>query len=319
MMLCMASNGGEASRQSTAASGSVGENALSDAMKVVWQIPLGWIALMVLFAVLTSINITRDDDGRYLVTSVHVGALALISLALVWLPPLLRLFLLTGGSVRAGGMEAAAEGLFTREQLLTLLTRAKAVTTTRGDDANAAIAIADLDAEIDRLAFDSFDSNAALSPDALHALAVKYERLRRDAPSGPQRTSAMTKIVNEARVRAATSAARATSQALQLLSSTSQGNRIVGLALTQEAAPPLAFPLVLRLIQRSATAFEMFHALLALQEIIPGLDETERSVALIALEAELKDPRDVGVLQDPGLPTLLKRTLLQLRTASRPG
>ena len=179
---------------------------------------------MVLVAVLTSISVTRSKDGQYAVTSISVGALALVALALIWLPPILRLLLLTGGSVKTGGMEASAGGLFTREQLMELLTRAKAVTTAREDDENAAIAIADLAAEIDRLAFDALDSNETLSAEALRELALHYEHLRRDTPPGPQRTSAMTKIVNEVRVRAATSPHRAASRALSLLESRSEGD-----------------------------------------------------------------------------------------------
>ncbi len=274
---------------------------------------------MVLVAVLTSISVTRAQDGRYVVASISVGTLALVSLALIWLPPVLRLLLLTGGSLKAGGMEASTGGLFTREQLMELLTRAKAVTTARDDDENAATAIADLEAEIDRLAFDALDSTETLSSDALHGLALSYERLRRDTMPGPKRTSAMTKIVNEVRVRAATSPSRATSQALRLLQSNSEGDRIVGLALTQEAASPEAFPLVLHLIEQSATAFEMFHALLALQEIAPGLDDAQRSTAIVALEAEAGDPRGVGVREDPGLPSLINRTLLQLGAGSQQG
>ena len=274
---------------------------------------------MILMAVLTSISVTRVQDGRYVVASVSFGALALVSLALIWLPPVLRLLLLTGGSLKAAGMEASAAGLFTREQLVELLTRAKAVTTVREDDPNATLAIAELRDAVDRLALDALDSNEALSTDALRRLAMTYEQLRRDMPPGPQRTSAMTKIVNEARVRAATSPDLAKQRALKLLESRSQGDRIVGLALTQEAAPVAAFHGVLNLVRNSATAFEMFHALLALQEIGPWLDDAQRATAIEVLEAELDDPRGIGVREDPGLPSLIGRTLLQLRTESRSG
>ena len=63
----------------------------------------------------------------------------------------------------------------------------------------------------------------------------------------------------------------------------------------------------------------MFHALLALQEIAPRLTDAQRESAISALEAELGDPRGVGVLQDPGLPSLIRRTLMQLRSGSQFG
>jgi hypothetical protein len=54
---------------------------------------------------------------------------ALVALALIWLPVLLRLLILTGGTFKAAGVEAAAPGLLGSDELVNLLTRAKAVTT----------------------------------------------------------------------------------------------------------------------------------------------------------------------------------------------
>lgn len=69
----------------------------------------------------------------------------------------------------------------------------------------------------------------------------------------------------------------------------------------------------MRLVEKSATAFEMYHALLAIQEIAPALTSDQRQRAMTVLEREQGDPRSIGVRNDPGLPYLLERTLGILR------
>ena len=245
--------------------------------------------------------------------------MALVALALIWLPPLLRLLALTGGSLKAGGVEASAVGMFPRDELVELLTRAKAVTSMSGEADDGDVAIAELNAAVDKVAFDVLDSASSLDDNVLRRLALEYERLRRETPPGPARTSAMTRIVNEARVRAASSLQVAKTKAQRLLRSPSQGDRIVGLALAQEAVSEESFFDVMKLISKSETAFEMFHALIALQEMAPFLDESRRKRAVEELSLEQGDPRGVGIASDPGLPTLLQRTLLQLRSGGREG
>jgi hypothetical protein len=203
-------------------------------LDLVWRVPIRWIALMILLAIVTSVDIARPRAGE-LSVSVDAGALALASVALIWLPALLKVLLLTGGSVKAGGVEASAPGMFSREDILDFLTRAKAVTTLREDQVAGNVALVELDAAVDRLAYDTLDGSRSLDADALRRLALEYERLRRDSPPGPQRTSAMTRIVNESRVRAASSIELAERRSQHLLRSPSQGERIVGLALAQEA------------------------------------------------------------------------------------
>ncbi|HEV7831698.1 MAG TPA: hypothetical protein VGP04_23275 [Pseudonocardiaceae bacterium] len=147
-------------------------------------------------------------------------------------------------------------------------------------------------------------------------LAAQYEGLRRDSPAGPERTSAMTRIVNEARVRAASSLGTAARKAPKLLRSPSEGDRIIGLAFTQESGDPAVLDDVLNLVKYSASAFEMFHALLAVEEMAFKLTSDQRATAMSVLAAEQRDPRGVGISADLGLPALIARTLAELSMAS---
>lgn len=291
---------------------------VSAVLGVVWKVPWPWTALMVVTALLTSVNVTRTPGGDFTI-EVAVGTLSVVALALIWLPALLRLLVLTGGSVKAGNVEAQTGGLLSSTDLFQVATQTKAVATAQGDDATRSVAIAELEATVDELLARGLWRPPSSLRESLRPLSTQYERLRRDTPSGAQRTSAMTRIVNEARVRGAASPDTAHSLAPELLRSLSEGDRIVGLALAQEVAPVTAFAEVLRLVPGSASAFEMYHALLALQELSAVLTGEQRKQAIKVLEAESADPRGVGINQDVGLPTLMKRTLMQLRSAGQVG
>jgi hypothetical protein len=65
---------------------------------------------MIALAIASSIDVTRPAGGG---VSVHIafGTVAIAAIALIWLPALLRLLSLTGGTFKAGGVEASASGL----------------------------------------------------------------------------------------------------------------------------------------------------------------------------------------------------------------
>lgn len=296
---------------SEAVGGSTFES-LRQVLALVSRVPRAWLWAMVAAAVLSSVDASRSSRGEI---SLHLefGTAALVALALIWLPVLLRLLLLTGGTLKAAGLEASATGLITRETLFNLLAQAKGVISAKEDDPSRVEAVKELDHLVEQIASEYLETSDSLDDDALASLARRYERLRRDTPPGPQRTSAMTRIVNEARVRGATSPSVGGRKALPLLSSPSQGDRIVGLALMQEAGNPAASDQVLAIVQDSATAFEMFHALLALQEMAFRMSSAQRAHAVEVLVAEREDPRGVGIGQDPGLPALIERTIGELK------
>lgn len=119
----------------------------------------------------------------------------------------------------------------------------------------------------------------------------------------------MTRVVNEARVRAGTERSEARDLGVFLIRSRSAGKRLVGLAFLQEAPEPGALEDVLGLVSGSATAFEMFHALVAIKEMSPLLTASQKEAAIETLEREKDDPRGIGVMDDANLPTLIDQVL----------
>jgi len=276
-----------------------------------------WAAGMVVVAIVASIDVTRPSHGR---VAVHVGlgTVAMAAVALIWLPALLRLIALTGGSLKAGGVEAKASGLL---DLVDYLANIRTATeqlqpTASGAAADPAQVVRQVNAEVNRIAASYLPPAETVSDSALEAIARRYEQIRREQPSGPKRTVAMTRCVNEARVRAKAGPGRARERALPLLTSDAEGDRLVGLALAQAVPDPKAFQAVLHLVTQSATAFEAYHALVALQQMIPHLSQEQRHQASVAITHEKADPRSVGLLRDSELPRLMDATLTRLDDGS---
>jgi hypothetical protein len=123
------------------------------------------------------------------------------------------------------------------------------------------------------------------------------------------------RIVDEARVRASANRdAAARSASRRLLTSTREGERIVGLAFVQEVGGNYRLDDVLARIENSASALEMFHALVALREIEPSLEPDQCEVAVQVLEKEKTDYRGVAVMEDPNLPRLIDDVISRLQS-----
>jgi hypothetical protein len=122
----------------------------------------------------------------------------------------------------------------------------------------------------------------------------------------------MNKLVNEVRIRAAASPALARRHAPALLRSGREGDRIVGLALTQGSPSTDSCDDLLRIFSASASAFEQYHSLLALNEIASILGPEDRAQAISVLEREKSDPRGVGLMNDPYIPSWIDAVLSKL-------
>lgn len=80
-----------------------------------------------------------------------------------------------------------------------------------------------------------------------------------------------------------------------------------------------AFSNALQLVKASATAFEMYHALVALDRLVPYLAADEKEKASEVLRAEARDPRGVGIEPGSDRLSLIERLLELSRPAEAPG
>lgn len=291
---------------------------LDAVLGTVMKVSKGWAVLVGLVAMASCLKLSHPAGGgfgiEFAVTATTLGVIALL-----WLPSLIRAWSLAGGKLEAAGLAASSEGLLgSPEDLINRLTGIK---TTAGsvsekvkDQApEVAVALRGLDQEVDQMATEYLVGVDAVSDSAIRALGRHYERLREVMPPSDTRTVEMTRVVNEARVRAEADPETAAKWGEQLVLSEEQGRRIVGLAFLQAAPIAKTFPDLLYLVRNSATAFEMFHALLALRECAPLVSQSQRGQAAEGLLDELEeDPRGVGVAADAGLPSLIKEVAAAL-------
>lgn len=290
---------------------------LDEMLSVVMKLPRPWVWLMLALTAISCVSVDHPADRgwglQFEVTALTIGALALI-----WLPALLRLLSVAGGKVKAAGLEASSGGLLgTPEGLIEDLAEMRTDTERASREVSqqapdAGIVFEGLAERIDAMAEHYLSRSNALSLDAVEQLAEAYERIRSTTRPGDRRTLEMTRVVNEARVRANADRDAASRLAKTLLRSDREGERIVGLAMLQEATNVRLADDVLQRIASSASAFEMFNALLALREMATRLSTEKRDAAIAILETEKTDPRGVKVMKDPSLPPLIDEVLTVL-------
>jgi hypothetical protein len=288
---------------------------LDQLLAVVMRLPRLWLAVLTVVALLSTLEIDHAAEHGW---SVHfeIDAITLGVLALIWLPALLRLLSLTGGTLKGGGVEVSSEGLMGSPEsliidLTAIRTEAEQVTK-QSPGVDAERLSRELQRQVDQMASEYLSSARAVDKEAIQRLSAEYEATRSRMPAGDARTRDMTRIVNEARVRASANRDAAARAAGELLRSEREGDRIIGLAFVQEAGGAHRMSDVLQRIENSSSAFEMFHALIALREIEPGLELHQAESAVEILEREKTDYRGVGVTQDAALPGLIDDVIARL-------
>jgi hypothetical protein len=286
-------------------------------LSIVMHIPWWWACAMVALAAASSVTVSKTASGA-VVFHIAVGTQALGAIALLWLPGLLRLLSLTGGRGAAFGVEASVGGLKDApEELIAGLARIRTEVSAEFVTPDSAPLADTVRAEVDRIAATSLSGTLTVTNEVLGDLARRYEHVRNTEPPSPSRAIAQNQILNEARVRARAAPETAANAAQPLLNSTLPGDRVIGLALLQQQPNPEALARILYLIQNSASAFEQYHALEAIEAMAPVLAPPQRAEARAIIEKEREDPRGFGLMQDPYLPGAISAALAALQGSSR--
>jgi hypothetical protein len=142
----------------------------------------------------------------------------------------------------------------------------------------------------------------------LAALADRYEKTRKTQPGGRERTIAMDGIAGEAR-SAARDAGLSAPELAETVREGGDGQRVIALAAIQATGDPVTFDAVLDTVVEPRTPFEGYHALLALETLLPSLDAPQLDVARAALNDEFL----AGVADDPPRARLAERLVERLR------
>jgi hypothetical protein len=242
-----------------------------------------------------------------------VGTISLVALSLIWLPTALRLMSLTGGSVRGAGVEASTGGILSSDDLIKSLVDVRAAADLAGQGAIGTDSLVEsVGATVDQIA-QSYLPETALSNDVLAGLARRYEDIRRTQSPGRDRTIAMNRLINEVRIRANAAPEAARQRAHSLMRSDRDGDRIVGLGLVEGSPDAERLDDILRIFASSRSAFEQYHSLLALDAIADSLGPDDRAKATRVLQREKSDPRNIGLMTDPYIPSWIDKVLASLR------
>ena len=249
----------------------------------VLQLDIAWLAVIILGAILSTIELSRDAEGAYSFT-IRVSTVTVILIALVWLPAVVRLMVLAGGGVKTPAIEATSPGLMKQlaessaelQQLELQLPTAQrhAVERIRKQQERELASLSESEEQARQWLMD---------------LAREYEQVRLTMPSSPERTSRMGTLV--AQIRAFATRARYTPQEIVRLFETDEvGKRIVAIGTLQAIPYPECFDIVLQAIKFPKSAHEQYHALRAAEAMLPKLNaDQERQLA----EA-LRDQRSKG-------------------------
>jgi hypothetical protein len=136
----------------------------------------------------------------------------------------------------------------------------------------------------------------------LERLARTYERVRAAAPTSQARTRQMDALVTEAR-SIARDAGLSSDEVARMLESKAAGDRVVALATIEATGDPNHFEAVVAAVTDPPTAFEGYHALLALEGLLPSLTPFQLGV----VRQSLNDQFMKDLAQDSSRAALAKR------------
>ena len=279
------------------------------------KLPVPWVAAIAVVALASLVEVSHK--GGSTTVEFRVTSVSAIVVALLWLPTLLRVIALTGGSLKTPAGEASTAGFLSHfrnlppDQQEESLSAAAAVidrVETQGPPEQRAEArqvregIEEAIGEIPRPAGDAARR--------LREIAALYEKIRSEVPPSDSRTREMTQLVSRARGLASSGATQIDPQAWYQRGS--DGARIVALAATQALKDPAAFGIVIDGISKPRSAFEQFHALRAADELRPYLDDEQLATLGQAIRGQLADREGGGKWITPADPGRLEYAHLLL-------
>jgi hypothetical protein len=282
---------------------------------VVWVIAVGFAALV------SAVEVRAD--GETMSATFRVTAITVTLIALTWLPVVVKVYTLVGGTFKTPAGEASSPGLIdvfddlppdARRAALASATASTelVMTTATGPKLDNATAVhRELQQQWTTLPPPEAPS------DRLTRLTKQYEDLRRTLRPGSGRTLKMSALVAEARsiVRQGGIDQAAIERWLEGFKQATEGKRVIGLALIQESHEPARFySAALDAVEDSRSAFEQYHALRALERMVADLNQDQRAQLAAALEDQRSGGERKYITPDSDRWPLSSRLLAAIRS-----
>lgn len=257
--------------------------------RVLLPIPRPWLIALSLATFLSLFKISQTTEGGVLV-GFEFTAISVTLLALFWLPFLLKVIALRGGSLKALGTEATFGGLMDIVSRLDPSDRREALPTLIAtvETAESKSPVAER-SRLRHVRSELESQLTTLAPEAqqarlqLQALARDYDNARETMKPSTERTLKLSSIVAQARALAKR-AGYGSMEVSDLFAGESQGDRVVSLAIVQALRDTNFFDLVLQSIKESKSAFEQYEALNAAERMLSLLDNQQKKKLAALLE-----------------------------------
>jgi hypothetical protein len=249
-------------------------------MEDTFALPKPWIALILGCLVISVLQFT--DSGAF--AGLQLTWWTLLLLIVMWVPPAVKMLAVSGGTVRAGEGEARFKGLVPvlTKYVAEIEQERRRMDLSEEESESVEYLISSSEQMVASSVRDSQEARSELE-----TLGSKYEQIR-DQPKTANRTFRLEQIVAE--IRAYARLVNLDAGELRDLLSGSEGDRIIALGVLQRVPNVSLFEPVLQAIRVSPnSAFEQYHALLAMKEMLPDLNATQKTKLRDLLTSKLND------------------------------
>jgi hypothetical protein len=248
---------------------------------------------MLPIAVLSCFNVQYGATGWGLAFSVN--AVTVAAMGVIWLPNLVSLLAVAGGSAKtpagefaSGGLVAALKALPPEAQREAIPAVVAALDTVEGrliTSGNPSVSYErdSLEQSLGALPVEPGEARVELTE-----LAKEYERLRASMSPGRDRTYQMTLLLT--RARALGRQAQLDAAQIDRLLDGSEGERLVGIGVAQGRPAQMDIRRMLDVVTNSRSAFEQYAALEALRRAVPQAPTELCRLVATTLTAELNRP-----------------------------
>ncbi|WP_017652956.1 hypothetical protein [Fortiea contorta] len=250
-------------------------------LKQIIQIPKTWLIITTIFIVLSTFQINKDEKLTFKFEVTNTTA---VFLALLWVPSVLKIFALTGGAVKTPAGEITGSSMMPMLQSLTGDTLGFLIEQTKlAED----VAPPQQQLEMRQIRHEWQKEYASRIPisearQQMERLSQRYKELRNTMPAGAKRTFEMESIAG--RMRALAPEVNFSSEEVnQLLKSSDQGKRLLGLSVVEWSGDPNYFYTILQIINNSETAFEQTCALRGAEKMVSQLKEQQKKDLMSAI------------------------------------
>jgi hypothetical protein len=277
-------------------------DALRDVMKLLVTVPRPWWALMLLAALASVLDVTISSSGWS--AAVRISSGTVVVLGLFWLPVLINLLALAGGTLKFPSGEATSKGLLDllaalrdvppdlkRETFPPVIAALGSVPDPARENVRAVRT--ELEEQLSALPMDQADARARLRD-----LVQRYDELRPNRVINPRTVFDLDRLAAEVLgfVRVAHHEPAPASQFRE----EGDGERIIDLVSIEALPSSVHVPQVLDAIRAPRSAFEQYQALLALDKLVPELNVGQQVEAIEALKVAQSDASDLQITRkDP--------------------